>query len=205
MIVTEFVVLLSIKYAVIAVESAESATPARISVVPGVAPPARATPYTTTTEITAPANAASGSRLSPYADTSASDTITIVAARFAPVATPIRYGSASGFRNTPWYVAPAIASVAPTTPASSTRGSRTSQMMFCHAGDTSSGIPTPGRCDASIRTVASSETFAGPTATATSPIAEQRRTTNHQTAATTSLAPTPPAFRRAGTDRVHPC
>jgi hypothetical protein len=48
------------------------------------------------------ANAASGSRPRPCQACGAPDTIAAVAPRAAPVATPMRYGSASGLRNTPW-------------------------------------------------------------------------------------------------------
>jgi hypothetical protein len=40
-----------------------------------------------------------------------------------------RYGSAIGLRNTPWYAAPATASTAPTSTASTTRGARTCQRI----------------------------------------------------------------------------
>ena len=54
--------------------------------------------------------------------------IASVAPSPAPPATPSRYGSQSGFRNTPWYDAPATASIPPTSAASTTRGART-----CHS------------------------------------------------------------------------
>src|SRR5262245_30559070 len=87
-----------------AVMNVATITPARTS-----APVARARPaerpstYVRTTEIVAPPNAAGGSSCDepdPYA-------ITSVAPRPAPAATPSRYGSASGLRDTPWYDAPA--------------------------------------------------------------------------------------------------
>src|SRR5438093_13383338 len=95
-------VFCSIRNEVNAVASEETATPARIRVVVGTVFPTRAIPYTTTTEIMAPTNAAIGSTLKPCHDAGAPDTTTIVAPSAAPVATPIRYGSASGLRKTPW-------------------------------------------------------------------------------------------------------
>src|SRR3990172_10027289 len=131
------VVLFSIRKDVTAVDSEATATPASTSVVVGTVFPTRATPYTNRTEPRAPAKAASGSRLRPCHATERPATTTIVEPRAAPVATPIRYGSASGLRNTPWYVAPDIASVAPASPARSTRGIRTSQMIVRHVAGTS--------------------------------------------------------------------
>src|SRR5262245_49219082 len=66
----------------------------------------------------------------------------IVAPRPAPAATPRRYGSASGLRKTPWYVAPATANIAPTSAASITRGTRISHRIASSVGD--NDVVTPG-------------------------------------------------------------
>src|SRR5262245_29506784 len=68
----------------------------------------------------------------------------IVAPSPAPAATPSRYGSASGLRKTPWYVAPATASIAPTSAASITRGTRISHRTASSVGE--SEVETPGTC-----------------------------------------------------------
>src|SRR4051794_8255333 len=66
--------------------------------------------------------------------------MTSVAPRPAPAAEPSRYGSASGLRNTPWYVAPATARTPPTRATSSTRGRRSSSRIW--AWTPPSGSPT---------------------------------------------------------------
>ena len=84
-----------------AVRNAATVTPARISVAVVRAPPTeRPIRYAATTAAIPPANDASGrtkpsTPAGPYA-------ITSVAPKPAPAATPSRYGSASGFRKTPW-------------------------------------------------------------------------------------------------------
>jgi hypothetical protein len=62
-------------------------------------------------------------------------TTTSVAAMPAPAAAPSRNGSASGLRNTPWNAAPATASAAPTSPPSTTRGTRICQMIAASCSD----------------------------------------------------------------------
>jgi hypothetical protein len=52
-----------------------------------------------------------------------------VAPTLAPEDTPSRYGSARALRTRTWTTVPAVASVAPTSAASSTRGSRISQTI----------------------------------------------------------------------------
>ena len=54
---------------------------------------------------------------------------TIVAPNPAPPAIPSRYGSASGFLNMPWYVAPANAKDPPTRPDVTTLGNLMSQII----------------------------------------------------------------------------
>src|SRR3954454_13151228 len=66
--------------------------------------------------------------------------MTSVAPRPAPAAEPSRYGSASGLRNTPWYVAPATARTPPTRATSSTRERRSSSRIW--AWTPPSGSPT---------------------------------------------------------------
>ncbi len=55
--------------------------------------------------------------------------MTLAAPTEAPAEMPSRYGSASGFRITACMTVPITASPPPTSPASSTRGSRSSQTM----------------------------------------------------------------------------
>src|SRR6478735_7290403 len=61
-------------------------------------------------------------------------TTAIAAPSAAPEAVPSTYGSASGFRSSPWNVAPATASPVPTTIAVRTRGSRRSITMASAVG-----------------------------------------------------------------------
>ncbi len=96
----------SIRYDVADVASDDTATPARISVVTDDLPPERAMPYVANTATSAPPNAARVIRLTWPHVAGTGPTITAVAASPAPAATPSRYGSASGLRNTPWYAAP---------------------------------------------------------------------------------------------------
>ena len=58
----------------------------------------------------------------------------MVAPSDAPEATPIKYGSAKGFLNKPWYVAPDIPRDAPTSNARTTRGNLMFHIMVCQAG-----------------------------------------------------------------------
>ena len=97
----------------------------------------RPTAYVRATASAPPTNAATGSARWPRSE-SGRYAIAIVAPRPAPAATPSRYGSASGFRNTPWYVAPATASIAPTRAASTTRGTRISQSTASSVGESRS-------------------------------------------------------------------
>ena len=90
----------------------------------------------------------------------------MVAPRPPPAATPSRYGSASGLRNTPWYAAPPPDSMAPTSAPSTTRGSRICQTMAVSIA----GTATAG-CQGSLVARASAtsgrESPAGPTDTPT--------------------------------------
>ncbi len=104
-------------------------TPASTNVVTSRSRPAeRPIAQVTTTAAAPPTNAASGSSCCP-ASARGRYEIASVAPRPAPAATPSRYGSASGLWKTPWYVAPAIASIPPTSAASTTRGTRSSQRI----------------------------------------------------------------------------
>src|SRR5262245_4013973 len=118
-----------------------------------------------------PTNAATGRTRWPRRP-SGRYAIAIVAPRPAPAATPSRYGSASGFRNTPWYVAPASASIAPTSAARSTRGTRICQRIASSVGE--SEVDTPGTCS---RAPADSRTAPTPrwTGPARTPIASDTR------------------------------
>src|SRR5262245_49221426 len=118
-----------------------------------------------------PTNAATGRTRWPRRP-SGRYAIAIVAPRPAPAATPSRYGSASGFRNTPWYVAPASASIAPTRAARSTRGTRICQRIASSVGE--SEVDTPGTCS---RAPADSRTAPTPrwTGPARTPIASDTR------------------------------
>src|SRR5687767_4405137 len=110
-------------------ERDDIATPANTRVVFGVVPPTLAMLYASSTDAIAPPNEIRGSKLTPPVLKGASSTMASAPARPAPDATPSRYGSAKGFRNTPWYAAPLKASEAPTAPASSTRGTLISQTI----------------------------------------------------------------------------
>src|SRR5438067_3888298 len=112
-----------------AVSRLATATPARINdAVDRARSPVAPTVYVTSTAPKAPTKAASGTGLNAEAAESP-DTMAIVAPSPAPAATPSSYGAANGLRKTPWYDAPAMASMAPTKRPSTTRGSRSSQMI----------------------------------------------------------------------------
>ena len=57
----------------------------------------------------------------------------ITAANAAPLLAPMMNGSTSGLRNTPWKIAPATLSAAPTSAAEITRGSRISRRIVASA------------------------------------------------------------------------
>ena len=80
----------------------------------------------------------------------------------APAATPRRYGSASGLRNTPWNAAPPPASMAPTRPPRTTRGSRICHRMSASTRLTPEWKCTNGTCEATTRRTAGNDTSAGP-------------------------------------------
>src|SRR6185503_4322610 len=119
-------------------------------------------------------------------------TITAMAApSAAPDAVPSTYGSASGLRSTPWNVAPATASPAPTVIAVSTRGSRRSTTMTSSARLHVIGMSRPRRRWARIATVS-------PGGTKTEPAATPATSTS---ASTPSPRPARASGRRAMRDR----
>src|SRR6188472_4768012 len=133
----------------------------------------------------APANAATGSTCLP-ASASGRYAIESVAPSPAPAATPRRYGSASGLWNTPWYVAPAIASIPPTSPASRTRGTRRSQTIdscVASSGDVTPGMPS---FSPSERSTSPTPMWTGPATTPTT-----SATARNATAATAQPGVTP--------------
>ena len=83
------------------VSRAETATPARISVDAFECSPRPPMPQVNATATMAPAKASSGVQVGVLMPPPMS-TIANVAPSPAPAATPSRYGSARGFRNTPW-------------------------------------------------------------------------------------------------------
>ena len=134
--------------------SEEIATPASMSVVNGVPCELLAIEYAATTAPIPPANAAIGRTLIPSTTIGTPVRRTMVAASPAPDATPIRYGSASGFLNSPWYAAPDIASAAPTIAARTTLGTRNCHSIVSHVVGRSEGEAIQGRRDTSIFTTA---------------------------------------------------
>src|SRR6185503_3455764 len=107
----------------------ETATPARIKFVMGVVCPMRARKYTRVTASKAPAKAASGVASKPRNEYGQSMLMARTAPKPAPAAMPIRYGSANGLRNKPWYAAPLPPNEAPTKAIKIVRGRRISQRI----------------------------------------------------------------------------
>jgi hypothetical protein len=128
------------------------ATPASINVVNAVPLACRAIMYAMTTATIPPANAAAGRTLIPTTNNGTPETNTIVAPNPAPDATPIRYGSASGFLNKPWYAAPHVAKAPPTIPANTTLGQRSCHKIVSHVDGQSASIETNGSRETSILT-----------------------------------------------------
>ncbi len=124
-----------------AVRNAVTATPASNSVAVPAPPAERPSTQLRPTPPSAPAKAANGTGPTSQVVTAGASTMTSVAAIPAPAAAPNRYGSASGLRNTPWKAAPAPASAAPTMPASSTRGTRSSQTIAASRSDSGESVP----------------------------------------------------------------
>ena len=91
----------SIKNVVAADARKVIATPDNTNVVVDITPPTRANPYEINIAEIAPVNAIGGSIFTPFMVLGIGDMITIVAARPAPEATPMRYGSARGLRKIP--------------------------------------------------------------------------------------------------------
>src|SRR6266511_2063605 len=84
----------------------------------------RATAYTVSTVNKAVKKAASGTAINPQNEYGHLIDKAITAPSPAPDATPIKYGSASGLRKSPWYAAPLIPSAAPVSATSTVRGRR---------------------------------------------------------------------------------
>lgn len=78
--------------------------------------------------------------------------ITATAPRVAPGTMPMRYGSPSGLRTMAWMTVPAMASPAPTTRPSITRGTRSSHTICCSRAESPSA-PTPSRDSTTFHTV----------------------------------------------------
>src|SRR5690606_39212748 len=94
---------------VAAVRIEPTTTPARIRRTVGNDRPSRANAVTSNTVASAATNAANGAPTRARSGTPAPRAITSVAPNPAPLAVPIRYGSAKELRNTPWKTAPANA------------------------------------------------------------------------------------------------
>src|SRR5882762_4352473 len=86
----------------------------------------------------------------------------------APAATPSRNGSASELRSTPWYEVPPAASIAPTSAASTTRGSRSCHTIAWSTGDVAVWKSRNGRWAKIVPTTSPTLMFTGPTAVASS-------------------------------------
>ena len=163
-------------------------TPARISVAASRSRRAeRPTAYVSMTATDPPTKAATGSILCPRSP-SGRYAIAMVAPRPAPAATPSRYGSASGLRKTPWYVAPASASIAPTSAARTTRGTRISHRIASSVGE--SDVETPGTPS---RAAADSSTAPTPRSTGPTRTPITSATTRNATAEHTPSGPSPRA------------
>lgn len=108
------------------------ATPASTSRTVVIRPPERARKYTATSAARAPQNAATGRENIPNRVTWKTRTST--APTDAPDETPSSIGSASGLRTRACSAMPDTDRPAPTTPASSTRGSRTSTTIVSRTG-----------------------------------------------------------------------
>ena len=100
-------------------------------VVPWVRSPATPTSQVRATADNAPMKAAICTPSNAPLPSPKSLTKARVAPRPPPAAMPSRYGSASGLRKTPWYVPPAVASEAPTSRPSTTRGNRRFHTIAC--------------------------------------------------------------------------
>ena len=123
-----------------------TATPASTSVTPLRDPPKAApTVYVTRTVATANTNAVAGTGSTGQVAVVVRAMVSaIVAPSPAPAAAPSRYGSTSGLRKTPWYVAPAIESIPPTSAPSTTRGMRIFQTIAHSRSVTPESIESTG-------------------------------------------------------------
>ena len=125
--------LLNIRIPVIAVANAPMANPAKSSVDKWVLPDFMEIRYAIKTATIPPQNEATGRRLKyPYVK-GIPERKTMVAPSDAPEATPIKYGSAKGFLNKPWYVAPEMPRDAPTSNARTTLGNLMFHIIVCQA------------------------------------------------------------------------
>src|ERR1051325_2023221 len=122
---------------------AATAIPASSNVATCTVGPTRDSRYTARPVARAPRKATTGTP-SPASAAPPPPRVTTIAPSAAPEDTPMMAGSASGFRNNPWNTAPAVASAAPTSAASSTLGSRSWNRITPVAGETPTGLPT--RC-----------------------------------------------------------
>jgi len=85
--------------------------------------------YTSSTAPSAPKKAATETKVKPKMLTWMGSISAMVAPSAAPPDVPMMYGSAIGFRRSPWKTAPAVPSAPPTRMAVNTRGIRICQMM----------------------------------------------------------------------------
>ena len=108
--------------------SADSTTPHKISWVGASARPVRETRNTAPIATSAPSTLPAEIAHTP-SEAKAPNSSTAVAPTLAPDETPSRNGSASALRTRTWTTVPAVVSAAPTTAASSTRGSRICQTI----------------------------------------------------------------------------
>ncbi len=84
-------------------------------------------------------------------------------------------GSASGLRKTPWYVAPASASIAPTSAARITRGTRICQRIASSVGESDVEKPGTWRRAAADSSTAPTPRSTGPASTPTTSDSEEER------------------------------
>src|SRR5258708_33281528 len=103
----------------------------------GRCPSVRASQYTSAMVAAEPKNAYAAAAPNPRKEKRGSRKRPIPAPSAAPPEEPITYGSAIGFRKSPWNRRPATESAAPTKTDASTRGSRISKR------NTESGLPEP--------------------------------------------------------------
>src|SRR5213593_3360515 len=145
--------------------TAATAIPAKSKVATCTLGPILANRYTRNAVRSAPAKAARGTPKAASAPEPA-NTMTAIAPSAAPEETPMIAGAARGWRDRTWKTAPEAASAAPTTAASTTRGSRSWSRITSVDTGTPAGRPVNPSFHAMTRTLVHGEIHTVPTATA---------------------------------------